>query len=419
MPSVRGVAPLAKPTVPAPTPRPRKAPAADLPPIEQRVEVTYRYRVLFTEDVFAVVNPLLAETIAATEADAPTRFLCVVEAGVTQHRPGLVRAIEVYAQRFCEFVELAEPPIVVPGGERVKNDPNLVEQVQAAIHRAAICRHSYVVAVGGGALLDMVGYAAATAHRGVRLVRIPTTVLAQGDSGVGVKNSVNAFGKKNFLGTFAPPAAVINDSTFLETLSDREWRSGVAEAIKVSLLKDRAAFEELEALAPALAQRDMCAMRSVIYRSAQLHLAHIATSGDPFEFGSSRPLDMGHWSAHKLESLSAYRLLHGEAVAIGLALDATYANQVGLLDDITWRRIMRVLRAVGLPTYAPELSQHLDDPDHSASVLRGLVEFREHLGGQLTIMLPLAIGRGKEVHHVDLDVVRHCIDILREGRYAE
>jgi 3-dehydroquinate synthase len=391
---------------------------AELPAIEQHVEVTFRYRVLFTEDAFALDNPLLAHTIASQEQDTPARFLCVLEDGVARHRPGLVRAIQAYARRFREFVELVEEPIVVPGGERVKNDPHFVELVHAAIHRAAVDRHSYVVAVGGGALLDMAGYAAATAHRGVRLIRVPTTVLAQADSGVGVKNGINAFGKKNFVGTFAPPAAVINDSTFLETLSDREWRSGLAEAIKVSLLKDREAFEDLEQLAPALAKRDMDAMRRVIYRSAQLHLQHIATSGDAFEFGSSRPLDMGHWAAHKLESLSGYRLLHGEAVAIGLALDATYAREIGLLDEITWRRIVRVLQAVGLATYAPELHEHLGEPTHPECVLRGLDEFREHLGGRLTIMLPSEVGRGVEVHSIDVETVRRCIAMLRVGLYA-
>ncbi|HEY3058352.1 MAG TPA: 3-dehydroquinate synthase [Chloroflexota bacterium] len=406
--------------VPRPSPRHRAAPASDLPPIEQRVEVSFRYRVLFTEHVFAADNPMLAEVMAATsDTQTPSKFLCIVEDGVASHQAGLIPSITGYAKRYREFVDLAEQPIVVPGGERVKNHPHLVDQIHEAINRAGIDRHSYVVAVGGGALLDMVGYAAATAHRGVRLIRIPTTVLAQADSGVGVKNSINAFGKKNFLGTFAPPAAVINDTRFLETLSDREWRSGIAEAIKVMLLKDRDAFEELEGLAPALARRDMDAMRRVVYRAAQLHLQHIATSGDPFELGSSRPLDMGHWSAHKLESLSTYRLLHGEAVAIGLALDATYAHEVGLLDDITWRRIMRVLETVGLPTYAPELSQHLDEPEHPGSILRGLVEFREHLGGQLTVMLPLTIGRGMEVHTMDLDVVRSCIAMLRVGLHAE
>jgi len=381
--------------------------------------VSFNYRVLFTENIFAADNPVLTTCLASNEADAPTRFVCVVEAGVAGARPDLVASIEAYARRNSEFISLVESPLVVPGGEQVKNSPELVLQVQEAINRAAICRHSYVVAVGGGALLDMVGYAAATAHRGVRLIRVPTTVLAQADSGVGVKNGINAFGKKNFLGTFAPPAAVINDSTFLVTLSDREWRSGLAEAIKVALLKDSEAFEEIERLAPALARRDMAAMRRVIYSSARLHMHHIATSGDPFELGSSRPLDMGHWAAHKLESLSGYRLLHGEAVAIGLALDATYAREIGLLPAATWQRIMRVLSTVGLATYAPQLSEHLDDLEHPACVLRGLVEFREHLGGRLTIMLPMTIGRGKEVHRLDLDLVRSCITALRTGGLSE
>ena len=406
---------------PLPVASPRRQPAIpdDLPPIDQHVEVSFRYRVLFTEHVFAAENPLLAQILAEHQTDTPTRFLCVVEQGVASATPGLIQNVQQYARRYREFVDLAGVPLVVPGGERVKNDPSQVERVQAAIHDHKIDRHSYVVAVGGGALLDMVGFAAATAHRGVRLVRIPTTVLAQGDSGVGVKNGVNAFGKKNFVGTFAPPAAVINDTRFLETLSDREWRSGIAEAIKVSLLKDTAGFDELERLAPALRQRDIGAMRRVVYRSAQLHVQHIGTSGDPFEFGSSRPLDMGHWAAHKLESLSGYHLLHGEAVAIGLALDATYANQIGLLDDRSHQRIIRLLEAVGLATYAPELSEHLDELDHPACVLKGLDEFREHLGGELTIMLPRQIGRGVEVHSMAVETIRACINMLRSGAHPE
>ena len=385
------------------------------PMLDQCVEVTFRYRVLFTENVFAPENPLLAETLASIDAATPCRFLCVVEDGVARHRPGLVRSIQVYAGHYRDVVSLVEPLLVMPGGERVKNAPELVTAVHAAINGGNICRHSFVVAVGGGALLDMVGYAAATAHRGVRLVRIPTTVLAQADSGVGVKNGINAFGKKNFLGTFAPPVAVINDSQFLTTLSDREWRSGIAEAIKVALLKDAETFDEIERLGPALANRELAPMRQVIYRCAQLHMEHIATSGDPFEFGSSRPLDMGHWAAHKLESLSTYRLLHGEAVAIGLALDATYAREIGLLPAETHARILRLLRTVGLPTFAPELTEYLDDPEHPRCVLRGLAEFREHLGGQLTIMLPRAVGQGIEVHAMNVDSIRRCIEILRRG----
>ena len=272
-------------------------------------------------------NPLLVETLASTETDTPTRF-CASSRPAWRGPPRTSSApIQAYARRYREFVELVAPPLVVPGGERVKNDPHLVEQVQEAIHGGAICRHSYVVAIGGGALLDMVGYAAATAHRGVRLVRIPTTVLAQSDSGVGVKNGINAFGKKNFLGTFAPPAAVINDTTFLETLlgprmAQRPGRSDQGRLAQGSHAPSKRSRRSPRRWPGAI--WPPCG--GSIYRSAQLHLQHIATSGDAFELGSSRPLDMGHWAAHKLESLSGYRLLHGEAVAIGLALDATYAH---------------------------------------------------------------------------------------------
>jgi 3-dehydroquinate synthase len=197
-----------------------------------------------------------------------------------------------------------------------------------------------VLGIGGGAVLDMVGYAAATAHRGIRLIRVPTTVLAQNDSGVGVKNGINAFGKKNFLGTFAPPYAVLNDIDFLTTLDDRDWRSGIAEAVKVALIKDANFFEFITTNAKALARRDMDSMQHLVYRCAQLHLNHIANSGDPFEKGSSRPLDFGHWAAHKLEQLTHYNLRHGEAVAIGIALDTTYSYMAGMLSRSDWQQVL-------------------------------------------------------------------------------
>lgn len=386
--------------------------SVDLAPIEQHIQVSFRYRVAFTENLFSTANPLLKQTLVGAEPERPARFICVVEEGVTGHDAGVVTDVQRYAQHYREFLDLAAPPLVVPGGERVKTDPALVTAIHETIQRAGLDRHSYVVVVGGGAVLDMVGYAAATAHRGVRLVRVPTTVLAQNDSGVGVKNGVNAFGKKNFLGTFAPPVAVLNDAQFLATLPTRDWRSGIAEAIKVALLKDPEFFAFIEQHAAALAGRDMPTMRRLIHRCAELHLDHIATSGDPFEFGSARPLDLGHWSAHKLEQLSDYTLRHGEAVAIGLALDSTYAWLRGLLAEDSWRRICRVLSNVGLPLYARELSDFLHDRDNPRCVLQGLNEFREHLGGRLTIILPDRIGHGIEVHDIDEPTMIASIGIL-------
>jgi 3-dehydroquinate synthase len=252
----------------------------------------------------------------------------------------------------------------------------------------------------------MVGYAAATAHRGLRLIRIPTTVMAQADASIGVKNGVNAFGKKNFVGTFHPPWAVLNDFSFLSTLSHRDWISGIAEAIKVALIKDPPFFDFLEKHAVSLGNRAEDIMREVIHRCAALHLRHISTCGDPFELGSSRPLDFGHWAAHKLEQLTCYRMRHGEAVALGMAIDATYSYLSGLLSKNDWRRIMSILSNIGFDLLSPDL-------DRGESILEGIEEFREHLGGRLTILLLKGIGETLEVHEMDSEIVRASIALLK------
>jgi 3-dehydroquinate synthase len=301
----------------------------------------------------------------------------------------------------------------MPGGEQAKNDPSELERLLEAVHAAALCRHSYLMAVGGGAVLDVAGLAAATAHRGVRLIRVPTTVLAQDDSAVGVKNGINAFGKKNYIGTFAPPFAVVNDFAFLATLSERDWRGGLTEAIKAALIRDAAFFDFLEANAVALLARDSGAMEQVIRRSAALHLQHIATCGDPFELGSSRPLDFGHWAAHKLEQVTDHRMRHGEAVGIGIALDSTYSYLAGYLAERQWRRIIDLIGALGLAVYTPALGDRLDAPDDPRCVLRGLAEFQEHLGGRLTIMMLEDIGRPFDVHEIRTDLMLQSIERLK------
>ena len=381
--------------------------------IQQDLRITFHYPVHFTSGVFETSNSLLRDVIAGSADRRPADVVVVADRGVVDAHPDLVKAIPAYLQHHQDVVRLAAPVFVVPGGEASKNDPRHVDDVLRVIQTGGLCRHSYVLAIGGGAVLDLVGYAAATAHRGVRLIRIPTTVLAQDDSAVGVKNGVNAFGKKNYLGTFAPPFAVINDFSFLATLHDRDWRGGVSEAVKAGLIRDAAFFEFIEKHAGELKSRDLTVMEHVIRRSAALHLAHIATGGDPFELGSSRPLDYGHWAAHKLEQLTGYHMRHGEAVAIGIALDTTYAWLSGFLAEADWRRVVEVFQSLGLAIYAPELSGHADDDTHPDSVLRGLPEFREHLGGELTIMLLEGIGRAFDVHEIRRDIMVRSIDVLK------
>jgi 3-dehydroquinate synthase len=291
-----------------------------------------------------------------------------------------------------------------------------VSELQSRIDRYHIDRHSYVIGVGGGALLDMVGLAAATAHRGVRHVRVPTTTLSQADSGIGVKNGINAFGKKNFIGTFAPPFAVINDFQLLASLSERDKRAGYVEAVKVSLIRDKDFFETIERDALLLRDFEPAAMQRLIYRCAELHLEHIATSGDPFESGSARPLDFGHWSAHKLEQLSEYRIRHGEAVAIGIALDVIYSRKLGYLDADAARRILDLLESLGFDLFANELLH--TDPSNSLIVLEGLEEFREHLGGELSITLLKGIGQSFETHEMNFPKIIESIYELQE-RYTQ
>jgi 3-dehydroquinate synthase len=368
-------------------------------------------RVFFTRNVFAPANPLLKEVLLGSE-DRKRRVLVVVDEALAQAQPTLAAQIEASVGAATPRLELVCPPLVIEGGERTKNSLIHVSEIHSHIDRYHLDRHSYVIAVGGGALLDMAGLAAATAHRGVRHVRIPSTTLSQADSGVGVKNGINAFGKKNFIGTFAPPFAVINDFELLRTLSERDKRAGYVEAVKVALIRDRKFFEAIEADAERLARFEPQAMERLIRRCAELHVDHIATSGDPFEFGSARPLDFGHWAAHKLEQLSDYNLRHGEAVAVGIALDVLYSRDTGLLDAASAERVLRLLEKLGFELFAPELRN--TDSSQSLLVLNGLEEFREHLGGQLAITLLSAIGKGIEVNEMNLPKVVRIIDELEQ-----
>ena len=375
--------------------------------IEQTFAVPYRYQVCFSEGIFDPKNTLLVDLLAK---DRKPKIFFVIDSGVADTHPNLIADIEAYATAHSEAFSLCALPLVVPGGETCKNDLSIYQQIVEATNLFGIDRHSYIAAIGGGAVLDMVGFAAAISHRGIRLIRIPTTVLSQNDSAVGVKNSINAFGKKNFLGTFTPPYAVLNDFNFLKTLDDRDWRSGIAEAIKVALIKDLSFFTWMEEHAVAMANREMEPMKTQIIRCAQMHLDHIAGK-DPFEFGSSRPLDFGHWAAHKLEHLSHYRIRHGEAVAIGIALDSTYSFLQGRISEADLMRIIGLIKTLGFDLFAPELA--------GESLVKGLKEFQEHLGGQLTIMLLEKLGKGIEVHEMDHELVYKAVEMLKNFQQKE
>lgn len=382
--------------------------------IERTITVQWRHQVHFTENLFDSANTLFRDIVAeAVSGSHPRRakVLIIVDEALALAQPALVPDVQAYCAAHASTIHLVCPPVTILGGESVKNAYFRVSEIHALIDLHHIDRHNYVVAIGGGALLDMVGLAAATAHRGVRHIRVPTTTLAQDDSGVGVKNGINAFGKKNFIGTFAPPYAVLNDFTLLATLSDRDKRAGYVEAVKVACIRDRAFFDWLEENADNLARFEPGPMKRLIQHSAELHLNHIAAGGDAFEMGSARPLDFGHWAAHKLEQLSEYRLRHGEAVAIGIAIDVVYARQRGHLAAAAADRILNLLDQLGFELFSNELLHQ--DADRQLLVATGLEEFREHLGGELTITLLDEIGHGFEVHDMTLPLVIQAIHELR------
>jgi 3-dehydroquinate synthase len=369
--------------------------------LERTITVSFAHRIFFTHSAFSPRNRLLAQILS------PGKALVVFDREVARAFPNLSDHISTYfADASCP-AKLVAPPLLAPGGEAVKNTRDLVDELYRQIERHGIDRHSYLIAIGGGALLDAAGFAAATAHRGVRHLRLPTTTLSQADGGVGVKNGLNAFGKKNFIGAFAPPFAVINDTDFLAPLPPAEKRAGLIEAIKVALIRDSALFAEIERSAADLARFEGTALERVIRRCAELHVDHIATSGDPFELGSTRPLDFGHWSAHKLEQMSGFTMSHGAAVARGIALDLLYSARKGLLPFEAADRALALIQRLGFSLFDPLMMQ--TGPGGNFLLLDGLEEFREHLGGELTITLLRDIGRGEEVHEIDAALMRECI----------
>ncbi len=373
---------------------------------------SYGYPVCFTHDVFSIDNPILLNVMGKTNRGEAKKTVVFVDQGVVSETPRLLKEIVLWFEHHQDYFCLACDPVVFPGGESVKNSWDHVHRATRVMDDSELDRHGMVVAVGGGALLDMVGFAAAIFHRGIQLIRIPTTTLAQNDAGIGVKNGINQYGRKNCLGTFYLPTAVINDAGFLKTLPFDHFIGGVAEAFKIALIRDGSFFSFLENNSALLKQRDQTAIEESIERCAQLHLDHISHSGDAFETGSSRPLDYGHWSAHKIEMLSGFTMGHGQAVSIGIALDSFYAWQCCLISRIELDRIITAMMNCGLPVWSHYLE--IKDSGGRLEIENGLEEFRQHLGGRLTFTMPHGIGHTCERHEMDFDIVREGLIFLKK-----
>ena len=381
--------------------------------ISLNFSIDFTYPVFFTEQIFHIDNVLLARTVLRDYKYV--NCMVYIDHNVALHHPGLKESIVRYFENTSNM-NLLDQPQVILGGEECKNTPELLQQLCNDFMVSGLDRHSCIIAIGGGALLDLVGYASSTVHRGISIVRIPTTVLAQNDAGIGVKTGVNFQGRKNFLGTFCPPLAVFCDFQFLKTLSERDKRAGIAEAIKVALIKDDSFFYWIESHTKQLKEFEAEAIEYLVSRCADLHADKIANGGDPFEKGNSRLLDYGHWCAHKLETLSKYRIKHGESVAMGMLVDACYATEVGLLSDALYQRIGQLLHKLGFTLYYSELDEI--SATSQRLVLEGISEFREHLGGELNLTMLTGIGSTTEIHEMDMEVLEMCLEKIRYADWS-
>ncbi|GAB6260696.1 3-dehydroquinate synthase [Photobacterium sp. R1] len=392
------------------------AASGEIQTIKAAFSVQHQYPVCFTRHVFARNNSdlltiLLRSRMNSGEDVLSLGCVLIVDQGVIDGNPEVLDEATQYFSQHQQYIHLMAEPFVVQGGEAIKQ-PEQLDILYRYLQRHQVDRHNMVIAMGGGALLDAVGYVCATFHRGIKLLRMPSTVLAQNDAGVGVKNGINAYGSKNLIGTFCPPFAVLNDLALLNTLPQRDKRAGLAEAVKVAAIRSAGFFQWLEQNVSALNAFDSRVTQHAIARCAELHIQQITQGGDPFETGNIRPLDYGHWAAHKLESLTQYDVRHGEAVAIGMALDAYYASEAGMLSRYDLRRLTGLLEKLGFTLWHPALD--LCDQNGQPLIFEGLEEFRQHLGGQLCITLLTAIGTDDEVHDIDTGRLLFALRSLKQ-----
>ncbi|MGA1840576.1 MAG: 3-dehydroquinate synthase [bacterium] len=376
--------------------------------IEQKITVKFSYTIHFTRNLFAPENTVLKEVMGNKQP----KVLVFADTGVATSWPGLEHRIGEWFDKHPECGTMVSPVILVPGGEQCKNDFEYLKVIARNMRITKLDRHSCVIIIGGGAVLDAVGFIASITHRGVRHMRIPTTVLSQNDSGVGVKNSINLYDTKNYFGTFTPPCGVINDLDFLKTLELRDWLAGISEAFKVAIIKDRKFLYDLVRNTKKLYSRDERAMEMLVRRCAKIHAEHIATCGDPFEFGTARPLDFGHWSAHYIEILTKHELRHGEAVAIGIALDMTIALNRGMINQEEYGLVCQGLKDCGFSLWHSILEKK--DENNLFCIYKGLEEFRQHLGGELTLIMPDHLGQSCQINSISYEEIKQALAELKD-----
>jgi 3-dehydroquinate synthase len=333
------------------------------------------------------------------------RMAVVTDANVAAlHLPTLVKALH--------DAGVMVDPIILPPGEATKNWASL-QAVTEQLLALGVERGDAVVALGGGVIGDLTGFAASILRRGCRFVQIPTTLLAQVDSSVGGKTAINAAAGKNLVGAFYQPALVLIDPDLLDTLSPRELRAGYAEVVKYGLIGDFAFFEWLERNGAALIAGGSDLRTHAIAASCAAKAATVAA--DERETGDRRALlNLGHTFGHALEAETGFsdRLLHGEGVAIGMALAFLFSAATGRCTAQDADRVVRHLRATGLPTHPREAGL----TDHARPLIEHMLQDKKMAGGRLAFILARGIGDAYVDKTVAIaDVEAFMNQVLAEG----
>ncbi|MBT8476707.1 MAG: 3-dehydroquinate synthase [Alphaproteobacteria bacterium] len=333
----------------------------------------------------AEITPLLARKRVAILTD---------ETVAAHHLATLTASLEAEG--------IAHTTLALPPGEATKSWPHLIRAVEWLLSEQ-VERRDVVIALGGGVIGDLAGFAAAILRRGVRFVQIPTSLLAQVDSSVGGKTGINAPQGKNLIGAFHQPSLVLADIDVLDTLSPRDFLAGYGEVVKYGLLGDAEFFGWLEAHGPALAAGDATARTHAVRRSVEMKAGIVAR--DETETGDRALLNLGHTFCHALEAATGYsdRLLHGEGVAIGCALAFELSARLALCAQEEPSRVRAHLRAMGMKTDLADIPGDLPDAD---GLLALMAQDKKVVDGRLRFILARGIGAAFVAEDTDPAVVK-------------
>ncbi len=302
--------------------------------------------------------------------------------------------------------DIAVTALALPAGEATKGWPQFARAVDWLLAEK-VERRDIVVALGGGVIGDLAGFAAAVLRRGVRFVQIPTTLLAQVDSSVGGKTGINSVHGKNLIGAFHQPSLVLADIGVLDTLPARDFLSGYGEVVKYGLLGDAGFFDWLEANGPALAAGDMAARQHAVRRSVEMKARIVER--DETEEGDRALLNLGHTFCHALEAATGYsgRLLHGEGVAIGCALAFELSQRLGLCSQEAPSRVRAHLKAMGMKCDLADIPGDLPGPE---ALMALMAQDKKVVDGRLRFILARGIGEAFVASDVDAAVVTRLLE---------